>query len=66
VGIKDLDPEDHEINSGLRDTFIPPMLGIKTFGSRSCGLRVILIRELGALKDKTHKIMGSKVACATL
>jgi hypothetical protein len=31
VGIKDLDPEDHGINSGLRDTLIPPMLGIKTF-----------------------------------
>jgi hypothetical protein len=29
MGIKALDPQDHEINSGLRDTLIPQCWGSK-------------------------------------
>ena len=42
------------------------MLGHKTIWSRKCGLRVILIHEWWKSKHLIHKIMGSKVACATL
>ena len=38
VGIKDLDPQDHGINSGLRDTFIPQCWGSKHYDSAAVAL----------------------------
>jgi hypothetical protein len=65
VGIKALDLQDHGIKNGLRDrspnagdqNILLPQLWPSHF---------LLIPEFGGSKHKTHKIIGSKVACATL
>jgi hypothetical protein len=66
VGIKALDLQDHGIKNGLRDTLIPQCWGSKHSAPAAVAFAFFLIPEFWGSKHKTHKIIGSKVACATL
>jgi hypothetical protein len=66
VGIKPLDLQDHGINNGLRDTLVPQCWGSKQSDPAAVAFAFFLIPEFWRSKHKTHKIMESKVACATL